>query len=142
MTKLVIDASAAASWLLASQATAPALALLDRLDDFEPVAPHVFHWEIGNLLVRQTRREATFDLAEALSVLAAFKIAAAPPVGRDEVFRLARFAAAKGLSLFDCGYLWLAMAVDGGLASRDGGLLAAARAAGLPVFDLREPTPA
>lgn len=140
--KLVVDASAAASWLLASQATAPALALLERLDEFEPIAPHVFHWEIGNLLVRQARREATFDLAGALSVLAAFRIAAATPVGRDEVFRLARFAAARSLSLFDGGYLWLAMAVDGGLASRDGGLLEAAEAAGLPIFDLRDPRPA
>lgn len=142
MTKLVVDASAAASWLLASQATTPALALLERLHEFEPIAPHVFHWEIGNLLVRQTRRDKDFDLREALSILTGFRIAAAPPVGRDEVFRLARFAAAKGLGLFDSGYLWLAMAVDGALASRDGGLLHAAEAAGLPVFDLREPTPA
>ena len=48
--KLIVDASAAASWLLASQSTTPAKDLLDRLGAFETSAPHVFQWEIGNLL--------------------------------------------------------------------------------------------
>lgn len=138
MTKLVVDASAAASWLLASQATTSALDLLDRLGAFEPIAPHVFQWEIGNLLVRQTRREPAFDLREAFAVLDSFRIVLSPPPGKEEVRRLASFAAARGLSLFDAGYLWLAMKSDGAVASRDGGLLDVATAAGLPVFDLRD----
>lgn len=138
MTKLIIDASAAASWLLASQATRSATELLERLGDFEPGAPYVFQWELGNLLVRQTRREPGFDLREAYGVLDSFKIMLAPPVGRDDIRALAAIAAARGLSLFDAGYLWLAMQTDGIVASRDGGLLAAATAAGLPVFDLRD----
>ena len=110
MTKLIVDASAAASWLLASQSTPSAIDLLDRLGDFEPVAPHVFRWEIGNLLVRQARREPAFELGDAFAVLGSFDIASAPPLGRDAIRTLA---------------------------SRDSGLLAAAAAAGLPVFDLR-----
>ena len=62
MKTLVVDASAAASWLLASQSTAPARRLLAALDDYELIAPDVFQWEIGNLLVRQSRRDAGFDL--------------------------------------------------------------------------------
>ncbi|RZJ40573.1 MAG: PIN domain-containing protein [Brevundimonas sp.] len=138
MTKLIVDASAAASWLLASQVTPSATDLLDRIESFELVAPHVFQWEIGNLLVRQTRREPGFDLAGAFTVLGSFKISHAPPVGREGVQALAHIAAARGLSLFDAGYLWLAMERDGAVVSRDGQLLAAATAAGLPVFDLRD----
>lgn len=138
MTKLIIDASAAAAWLLASQATRPALDLLDRLHSFEPMAPHVFQWEIGNLLVRQTRREPGFDLLEALTLLDACGIASAPPVSRDELRRLSLFSASRGLSLFDASYLWLAMATDCPLASRDAGLIKAAHAAGVDVFDLRD----
>ena len=138
MTKLIVDASAAASWLLASQSTRPATDLLERLGDFEPVAPHVFRWEIGHLLVRQGRREPGFDLPEAFAVLDSFDIASAPPVGRDALRTLALVAAARGLSLFDASYLWLALQIDGAIASRDRGLLAAATAAGLPVFDLRD----
>ena len=136
--KLIVDASAAASWLLASQATTAASHLLDRLDDFDTAAPHVFQWEIGNLLVRQARRAPNFSLNEAFALLDSFGIALAPPTGRETVRALAGIAAARGLSLFDAGYLWLALQTDGAVASRDGDLLAAATAAGLPVFDLRD----
>ena len=135
--KLIVDASAAASWLLASQATPSATDLLDRLGAFETSAPHVFQWEIGNLLVRQSRREPGFRLNEAFAVLDSFRITLAPPAGRDTVRALAGFAAARGLSLVDAGYLWLAMQTDGAVASRDANLLAAATAASVDVFDLR-----
>lgn len=137
MTKLVVDASAAASWLLASQAAPSAIDLLDRIEAFQLIAPHVFQWEIGNLLVRQTRRQPGFDLSGAFAVLDSFRIASAPPVGREGIQALAHIAAGRGLSLFDAGYLWLAMEQDAAVVSRDGELLAAATAAGLSVFDLR-----
>lgn len=136
--KLIVDASAAASWLLASQATPLALDLLDRLGTFEPIAPQVFQWEVGNLLVRQSRRDPGFDMREAFAVLDSFNIALAPPAGKDAIRSLASVAATRGLSLFDAGYLWLAMKIGGAIASRDGGLLDAAINAGLPVFDLRD----
>lgn len=103
--KLIVDASAAASWLLASQATESASDLLVDLGAFEPSAPHVFQWEIGNLLVRQTRREPGFSLNEAFAVLDSFRITLAPPAGRDAVRALAGIAAARGLSLYDAGYV-------------------------------------
>ncbi len=138
MTTLIVDASAAASWLLSSQATRSALQLLDRLDSFDLTAPHIFQWEMGNLLVRQTRRDPRFDLQEAFTLLDEFEITLAAPWERNDLRLLGLFAASRGLSLFDASYLWLAMAVDGAIASRDGGLLDAATAAGLPVFDLRD----
>ncbi len=137
MKTLVVDASAAASWLLASQSTRPALELLDQLDAWRLVAPYVFDWEVGNLLVRQARRDAAFDLPEAFAQLAAFEIDTAPAPDRDDTNRLANLGAAKGLSLFDVSYLYLALGLDGALASRDGPLLAVALSAGVDVFDLR-----
>jgi predicted nucleic acid-binding protein len=138
VTTLIVDASAAASWLLASQETRSALELLDRLDSFDLMAPHIFQWETGNLLVRQTRRDPGFDLQEAFTLLEDFEIALAPAWERNDLRLLGLFAAGRGLSLFDASYLWLAMAVDGAIASRDRELLDAATAAGLPVFDLRD----
>lgn len=102
------------------------------------MAPHIFQWEIGNLLVRQTRRAPGFNLQEALTLLDDFDIELAPPWERNDLRLLGLFAASRGLSLFDASYLWLAMAVDGVIASRDGGLLNAANSAGLPVVDLRD----
>ena len=102
------------------------------------MAPHIFQWEIGNLLVRQTRREPGFDLQGALTLLDDFEVELAPPWERNDLQLLGIFAASRRLSLFDASYLWLAMSIDGPVASRDADLLAAATAAGLPVFDLRD----
>ena len=90
------------------------------------------------MLVRQTRRVPGFDLQGALTLLDDFDIESAPPWERGDLRLLGLFAASRRLSLFDASYLWLAMAVDGTVASRDGGLLSAANTAGLPVFDLRD----
>lgn len=138
MTKtLIVDASAADAWLLASQTTPSALALLEQLDAWRLAAPYVFHWEMMNLLVRQARRDPGFDLSEAFERLADFEIEVEPAPDAATIRRLAHLAAANGLSLFDVSYLWLTLAADGTLASRDGTLLDAARAAGQPVLDLR-----
>lgn len=140
MKTLVVDASAAASWLFASQATPPALSLLEQLDGYELTAPYVFDLEMANLLVRQSRRDSRFDLAEAFDRLADFEIATAAPLNAPEIRRLSHLALANGLSLFDANYLWLALAVDGTLASRDSALLDAASSAGQPTLDLRDHT--
>ena len=131
MKTLVVDASAAASWLLASQSTAPARRLLAALDDYELIAPDVFQWEIGNLLVRQSRRDAGFDLSQAFARLDEYEIGLAPVMSAAEVRRMAFLAQGRGLSLFDAAYLWLTL-------ERDADLLNAVADAGQDVLDLRE----
>ena len=138
MKTLVVDASAAASWLLASQSTAPARRLLAALADYELIAPDVFQWEIGNLLVRQSRRDAGFDLSQAFARLDEYEIGLAPVMSAAEVRRMAFLAQGRGLSLFDAAYLWLTLERDAGLASRDADLLNAVADAGQDVLDLRE----
>lgn len=139
-TPLVVDASAAASWLLASQTTTPALNLLAALDDYELLAPEIFRWEIGNLLVRQARRDSDFDLVSAFDQLDEYEILVAPPLDRQGMHLVARMAQVQRLSLFDTSYLLLALSVDAALASRDADLLRATAESGLPILDLREPT--
>ena len=138
MTKtIVVDASAAASWLLASQSTQASEALLLVLDDYRLAAPDIFQWELGNLLVRQARRDEGFEADEAHERLDDFQIELAPPLGRRQLRRLSALAIQHGLTLFDTAYLWLALGLDAAVASRDAQLLSAVSAAGQPVFDLR-----
>ena len=138
MKTLVVDASAASSWLLASQSTAPARHLLETLDDYDLIAPDVFQWEIGSLLVRQSRRDAGFDLFQAFARLDEYEIGLAPALAGADVRRIAFLASGRGLSLFDTAYLWLTLERDAGLASRDADLLNAVADAGQDVLDLRE----
>lgn len=108
------------------------------LDSYHLAAPDIFQWEVGNLLLRQTRRDPRFDLNLAYQRLDEFQIEMARPLGRRHLRRLSGVAADRGLSLFDASYLWLCLGLDAGLASRDAALLSAASAAGQPIFDLRD----
>ncbi|MFN3538066.1 MAG: PIN domain-containing protein, partial [Brevundimonas sp.] len=86
MTKtIIVDASAAASWLLASQSTRAAESFLLELDSYHLTAPDIFQWEVGNLLLRQARRDPQFDLNLAYQRLDDFQIEMARPLVRRQL---------------------------------------------------------
>ena len=136
MTVVVLDASAALAWILPSQATTAASRLLEQADEHDFIAPDVFLWEVANVLITKAR-SGSVVVVSALDQLDELKIDFDHAFSAAEVRRLVDVAAVTGISLFDAAYLALAMEQDAVLASRDGPLLAAATAAGLPVFDLR-----
>lgn len=138
MTLLVVDASAAAAWLLRSQAGPCSDAFFERLDDYTRVAPEIFAWEMGNLLRLSAARGAV-GLAEAFEALDSLAIAIAEPREPHQVFDLAEHALTVNLSLFDMAYLALAVEIEAELVSRDTSLLTAARAHAIPCHDIREP---
>ncbi|WP_420469835.1 type II toxin-antitoxin system VapC family toxin [Brevundimonas sp. FT23042] len=136
MTVVVLDASAALAWILPSQATTAASRLLEQADEHDFIAPDVFLWEVANVLITKAR-SGSVVVVSALDQLDELKIDFDHAFSAAEVRRLVDVAAVTRISLFDAAYLALAMEQDAVLASRDGPLLAAATAAGLPVFDLR-----
>lgn len=136
MKELVLDASAAAAWIMPSQATSTSEDLLLRIGDFDLITPHVFVWEVGNLLVRQSRRG--LPLSDALEFLGELGIGYAEPSPPEAVLNMTDMAVAMRLSLFDTAYLALAADLDAPIASRDGGLIAAATGLGLEIMDLRD----
>lgn len=133
---VVIDASVALAWLIPSQATSATDLFLAEVVT-PRIAPAVFPWEVANVLLRRVRQGAISQgrwpiiLAEWESL----GISLADPVDVDP---LLPFALAEQISLFDASYLALAVELDAELASRDAGLLAAARRCGVPVHDLRD----
>jgi len=137
MRTIVLDASAALSWILPRQATSAAEALLDRSNALNFEAPDVFEWEIRNVLLRMERRGALpeGDYDEALAIYGDLAVRLSPPV--FEIERLAVLARRARFSLFDAAYLALALDRDWALASRDEILLTVAKAAGVECFDLR-----
>lgn len=135
MKTVTIDASAAASWLLPQQRTAKADAFLIEGRYRHLIAPDVFAWEIGNLLARNAKRDPE-AAASYLQDLDALNISVMTPRDRDSTLGLVDFACREGLSLFDAAYLFLCLERGAALASRDGGLLRAARTAGVDVHDL------
>ncbi|MAC88153.1 MULTISPECIES: type II toxin-antitoxin system VapC family toxin [Maricaulis] len=136
MKPLVVDASAAAGWLLRQQGNPRSDAFLARNLASMKVAPDIFNWEIINLLrVHAERRAIDFDVT--MTDLDTLGIETVEPRGRLKMRELALFALQTRLSLFDAAYLALAVELDGEIVSRDASLLNAAARLGVANYDIR-----
>lgn len=139
MTSVVVDASAALAWMLTSQASAAADAFLLDVEAMNLVAPAIFEWEVRNVLLSLERRGLLSgrDYETALAILKDLDVESQAPLETAELAAFAAFARETRLSLFDASYLALSLELECRLATRDAGLLAAAREAGVTVIDLR-----
>jgi predicted nucleic acid-binding protein len=135
----VLDASAAIAWLVAGQNTPSSDALLAQAHQHELEAPHIFPAEVRSALLKieRVRRSDPALTAEALEALAAYNIEIDAPPGRPTHDAILDLARSEGLSVYDALYFWQALRKGVALATRDGGLLAAAASRGLATFDLR-----
>ena len=128
MSAVVLDASAAVSFLIPSQSTAASEAFVTNSDLATLIAPAIFTWEVTNILQRFSARGLRVGAFErALSELAGLEVIIAPPIPDDDVLTLSRYAVATGLRVFDAAYLSMAIDQDAQLASRDGRLVAVAQ---------------
>ena len=129
---VVLDASAAASWVLPDEFGAEALLDADPLDFFVPA---VFPSEILYLLARAERhgriREA--EVRDALSRLQALPIRVVAPDGL-RLSELRDLSLRHGINAYDAAYLSLARERGLPLATLDARLASAARGLGLAAF--------
>lgn len=136
MKPLVIDASAAAGWLLQQQSNPRSDAFLTRHLSATKIAPDIFNWEIVNLLrVNAARKVIDFEIS--MTDLESLGIRTVEPRDRRKMRELALFALQTRLSLFDAAYLALAVELDGAIVSRDASLLNAAARFGVASYDIR-----
>ena len=137
MTRLVVDASAAISWFVASQSGPRSAGFASRLVAYDFIAPDVFAWEMANLF-RRFARAGSLEFESAMALLDELGIAFSRSLSAREIFGLAPLAVDLDLSLFDAAYLALAVESEAELVSRDRALLTAARAHAIPCHDLSE----
>ena len=127
---VVIDASVAIG---AAVSEPPALAALDSLEDRRALllAPPLIWVETANALVRGHR----FSVPDATFVLRSMERLGLESVDRGLVGLVEAMTLAEKyrLSVCDATYLWLAMDVDGELATLDRDLARAATAEGVPL---------
>ncbi len=136
---LVLDASVALAWLFGrerdDEATRAARAL-DAIESDEVAVPALWHAEVVNALLVGQRRgvlneASTSDYLARLSQLPIATDETPPAARREAVLGLARD---HGLSAYDATYLDLALRSHAALATFDGKLAVAMRAAGGEVF--------
>lgn len=143
MTEIVVDASAAAAWLLPSQATIAAFQLSNNWGSHKGVAPYLFSIELTGVLLSAERRERAGPAAtEArLSAFSKFEVLVEPPLNDADLDQVLQVARRSGSGYADAHYLHLALQTGGAVASRDRGMIGGALRLGLGVFDLRSPAP-
>ena len=135
----VLDCSVTMAWCFDDEADRYTNAVLESLANEDVIAPAIWPLEVSNvLLVAERRRrldradtERFLDLVGSLPIAVeelGFRRATGDVLGRAREF---------GLSAYDGAYLELAMRAGLSLATRDRGLRAASRKAGVPLFDPR-----
>jgi predicted nucleic acid-binding protein len=134
----VLDGSVTMAWGFEDEGNAYATLILDRMPSLQAYVPTVWHLEVANaLLVAERRRRTTMaDAARFLAILGAFPIAVDDETISRAWADTVSLARARNLSAYDAVYLELAIRRGLPLATLDGGLEAAARAVGVPLFEV------
>jgi predicted nucleic acid-binding protein len=134
----VVDASVAVGWVHPGQATRQTAAMLDAIADGATLeVPALWSLEVANaLLVLVRRRKLTDDERQAgLGWFRGLRIRADHEMSELAFSRLSELAAAHQLSVYDAAYLELATRRRLVLGCKDGPLRAAARRAGVNLWE-------
>jgi predicted nucleic acid-binding protein len=135
MKPVVIDASAAAAWVMPDEAGDAAQDLYAQACTEENLfhAPTLWPWEMGNILVMGHVRERipAEAVEQGLQILAAAHVNLDPAPDLHRQAQIGRLAQTHTLAFYDAAYLELVLRLNGQLASRDRKLLAAAKACGI-----------
>jgi predicted nucleic acid-binding protein len=130
---LVIDTSVAAAWWFADEVTPATDAVLERVVAEGAVVPALFPAEAANVLLQAERRKriAPALVDRMLGILGGLPIDVEAPLRSPA--RALDLARAHGLTVYDATYLEAAIRRALPLATLDGDLTMAARAAGVPL---------
>ena len=130
----VIDTSVTTAWCFDDEATDETDTLLDELRSDQAVVPSVWQLEVTNvLLVAERRRRITeAQAARFLELLLHLPILLDP--SPTDVTAILAAGRRHSLSAYDAAYLVLAERLAAPLATLDGRLVTASRAAGVPLL--------
>lgn len=135
---VVIDASVAVSWCVASQSTAASNLLLNSANA-QFVAPHVFSVEVRNALLKaeRNRRVQPRVVDEAIQFIVGQLVTCEPTSDEAHLQVVFELARSEQLSFFDALYLECASRRAVTIATRDEPLLRAATRRNLSIYDAR-----
>jgi predicted nucleic acid-binding protein len=134
----VLDGSITMVWGFEDEADDYAEAILGRMPDLQAHVPSLWPLEVANaLLVGERRKRITpADTARFLAILDAFPITVDGETVAHAWADTMHLARAHNLSSYDASYLELAIRLGLPLAAQDGKLKAAAKAVGVPLFEV------
>lgn len=140
MSSFILDSSVALAWYLPRQQTARTDALMHRMAEKGALTTTLWPIEVANVLLIYERR-GQLTTADRMSAIAFYNNA---PITLDDQTatrawgRAFDLALAHKLTVYDAGYLELALRAGLPLATLDGALCRAATALGVPVLGYSE----
>ena len=137
MSRLVLDASMALSWLLPDEASASTLAVQAELLKAEGVWVAA-HWrlEVANSLCMAERRKRldAAGIAQAVALFTQLPVLVDPDTNEHAGSETLALARQHALSVYDAAYLELALRRGAALATLDGPLRTVAKKLGVPLL--------
>jgi predicted nucleic acid-binding protein len=129
----VLDASVSGSWALADETSTIADAAAERLKHDTAIVPHIWWYEVRNILLVSERRKriGAAEVMVFLNLLSDHPIQIDPTEDEHAILALAR---QYHLSFYDAAYLAVALRHHAPLATLDKDLRSAALATGVPLL--------
>lgn len=136
MSRFVLDCSVTMAWCFADEADQYAEEVLGALEGGFAIVPAVWAYEVSNVLLvaERRRRLQRADTVRFLALLSALPIEVEAAAGVAGITALVTLGRERRLSAYDAAYLDLALREQLPLATRDGALRSAARAADVRHF--------
>lgn len=134
--ELVLDVSLSCAWCFADEASEPAWAILEQLQEGRAHVPALWLWETANVLVQAERRGRISPAAirTYLGLLEGLPISVDQPSTASAWHDTLALARSHRLTSYDAAYLELALRRGLPLATRDKALQAAGRLEGVPLL--------
>lgn len=127
MTRLIVDASVSASWLLPDEESPEGRFWLAQVFSLGAFAPTIWNYEIRNICEKRGRL-GPVSMAKALHTLKSLPIQSTDVSNWDHIMWISTH---HNLTIYDAAYLELTLRLDGQLATFDKALAAAAFANGV-----------
>jgi len=138
MASFVLDSSIALQWFLEDESDRDkSLAILRAItDEYRPVVPYLWFYEISNTILMQVRRKR-IELSKGIQYLQIIDdmLIDIDPPDSTAILSLARLAHTHSLTSYDAAFLELAMRLQLPLATNDKALEKAAIAVSVELFN-------
>lgn len=140
MSAFVLDSSAALAWVLKGERTARTEALLNQAGEHGATVTSLWPIEVANVLLTYERKSiiTAAERASAMNVYAKLPITVDDQTGTRAWGSAYDLALAHKLTVYDAGYLELALRSGLPLATLDSALVRAATKLGVPVLGYSE----
>lgn len=135
--RFILDSSMTLSWSFPDESSPETDAVLEHFNDgATALIPHLWAWEVGNVLILAVRNKRITETqrAEKISLLQSLRLELDPVAHHEAMATSAALAREHRLTLYDATYLEMTIRLNLPLGTLDSELRSACKKLGLPLL--------